>query len=84
MCLGCCSYKSIIDLFVAKDKGTITGEQFNIGFQKKANSERFHGTAIFFIHSDHYYLITAQHVIYDDQPVYFEREEYPDEEETNI
>jgi len=72
--------ESIIDLFVKRDKKEITEEEFNKGFQEKYNKDRFHGTAVFLIHNKRRYLITAQHVVYNEKPYYFELEEFPDED----
>lgn len=70
----------IIDLFIKKDKKEITEEQFTEGYREMSGSVRFHGTAIFLIHNERRYLITAQHVVYNDKPVFWESEEYPDDD----
>lgn len=50
----------------ARRQGQITEDQFNEEFYKLSKDARFHGTAVFFLHNEKYYLITARHVLWDE------------------
>ena len=57
------------------DKGEISYEEYREGSKSKTRDIRFHGTAIFVVHNEKYYLLTARHVLFDERQAKVELQE---------
>lgn len=60
------------------DEGRITHEQFAEEMGKGSRDIRYHGTAVFLVHKDRRYLITARHVVWNEQSANREYQEESD------
>ena len=67
--------KRIDEKRVELDQGNITQEQFVEELTGRSRDLRYHGTALFLVHSGRRYLLTARHVVWDEVSAKRELEE---------
>lgn len=58
--------KRINQLHQKLNQGEITQEEFNDEVSGRSRDIRYHGTALFLIHNERRYLLTARHVLFDE------------------